>query len=356
MSTPQRQQPLAVVTRLLEEPHRFGFFQALRVLERWLRRQEGLTQAQVLGQRVAVRNSLSLAFPASEIAAFETEGSVAVEDGVPRSEGLRRVEITPAFMGLLGGGGALPSFYTERLAERENYHRDRAARAFLDIFTHRAAVLFYQAWQKHRLPVQFEGDRHNRYLPLVLALAGLGHESLHRRLRAPEGGVADDTLAHFAGALQRRAVSAADLQRVLERYFGVAVAVDQFVGRWFTLPKDNQSHLGLANMQLGHDMVMGERVWQRDLRVRLTFGPLDKARFQRLLPGGPGALALEELLRLLTGTTLEYQVRLRLRAADVQGTTLDDRSSARLGWDSFLLTSPEPDDRTDVGYDLLAAA
>ena len=34
MSTPQRRQPVGVIARLLAEPHRFGFFQAVRLLNR----------------------------------------------------------------------------------------------------------------------------------------------------------------------------------------------------------------------------------------------------------------------------------------------------------------------------------
>ncbi|MBK1613907.1 hypothetical protein CKO44_10540 [Rubrivivax gelatinosus] len=356
MPPAQRRQPPAVVTRLLEEPHGFGFFQALRLLERWFRRQEGLSSAQVLGQRLAVRNPLSLSFPASEIAHLSMDGDLRTEDGVPQSHGLRRIALTPAFIGLLGASGALPHYYTELFAEREAYHRDRAGRAFLDIFLHRATVLFYQAWQKHRLPVQFEADRSNRYLPLVLSVAGLGHAGVRHRLRAGEGGVADDALAFFAGTLQRRPLSAVALQRVLQQHFGVPVRLEQFIGRWFTLPQANQSHLGLKNMRLGQDLVMGERVWQRDLRLRLTFGPLTQRRFARFLPGGPAALALAELLGLMTGGTLEYEVRLTLRAEDVHGTTLDGSSSARLGWNSFLVTEPVRQDRSDLGYDLLALA
>ena len=356
MPAAQRQQPPAVIQRLLEQPHRFGFFQALRLLERWVRQQEGLSSAQVLSQRLAVRNPLSLSFPASEIAHLELEGSLRTRDGVPQSDSVQRVAITPAFIGLLGGGGALPNYYTELFAERETYHRDRAGRAFLDIFLHRASVLFYQAWQKHRLPVQFEADRRQRYLPLVLSLAGLGHAGVRDRLLADTRGVADDALAHFAGTLQRRPLSATTLQRMLAQHFNVPVQLDQFVGRWFTLPDGNQSHLGQKNMQLGRDMVMGERVWQRDLRMRLTFGPMPRERFLRFLPGGSAAVSLAELLALMTGGTLEFEIRLTLRAEDVQGTTLDAQSSARLGWTSFLTTEPTRDNRSDVGYDLLALA
>lgn len=356
MPAPQRQQPVAVVARLLEAPHGFAFFQALRLLERWLR-QQGVPQADVLARRIAVRNHLSMSFPASEIAELAVEGELTLDEhGVPQSQAVERIALTPAFIGLLGAGGALPRHYTDLFAERETFHRDRSGRAFLDIFLHRATVLFYQAWQKHRLPVQYEADRRNRYLPLMLSVAGIGLNGTRERLRAREGGVADDTLAHFAGSLQRRPVAAATLQRILQRYFGVPVALQSFVGRWFTLPRDHQSHLGLQQMQLGRDLVMGERVWQRDLRVRLQFGPLARHQFLRLLPGGKGALALKELLQLLTGHTLEYEVRLTLRAEDVQGMALNEASPARLGWDSFLSTTPEKQDRSDVGYELLASA
>jgi type VI secretion system protein ImpH len=175
-------------------------------------------------------------------------------------------------------------------------------------------------------------------------------------LRAREGGVADDTLAYFAGPLQRRPVSARTLQQALAHYFRIPVQLDQFVGRWFVLPRANQSALGLNNMQLGHNLVMGDRVWQRDLRLRLTLGPLGAERFARFLPGGAGALALRELLALLGGPTFEYEVRLAVKTEDLRGLSLTEQSGPRLGWDSFLVTEAGSGIRTDAGYDLLALA
>lgn len=372
MPTAQRPEPVAVIQRLLDHPYRFGFFQAVRLLERWLQQGQGLDANQVLRQRIRFRNHLSLAFPPSEIAALHlvrrpvpprdaaAPQSQIVDDDPrrPDAQVVQSIELTPAFFGLLGAGGALPLHYTEQLAERETFQRgpDRdAPRAFYDIFLHRATALFYQAWRKHRLGVQFEADRRHRYLPLMLAVAGLGHRGLHDRLRARDGGVSDDAVAFYAATLQRRPVSAAALRQVLQHYFGVPVRLENFVGRWFTLPESNRSQLGQANMRLGSDLVMGERVWQRDLRIRLTFGPLPRRIFERFLPGGPAAIALKELLALLTGATLEYEVRLALRAAEVRGTRLGG-DAPRLGWNSFLLTRASPTDRTDAGYDLLASA
>lgn len=374
MSAPQRRQPAGVIARLLAAPHRFAFFQAVRLLDRWFgRRERGGTEA-VLATRLRFRNSLSMSFPASEIAELHAveapqlpldlellapagDALAAVVETSESSREIDRVEITPAFMGFTGVGGALPTFYTEMLAEREIYHRDTAARAFLDVFQHRAVALFYQAWRKHRLPVQFEADRRQHYLPLVLALAGVGQRALRDRLHGDEGGVADDTLAYFSGLLQSRPVSAAAIRQVLSEYFRVPVRVDQFVGRWFTLPPEATTSLGLANASLDGSAVVGERVWQRDLRMRLTIGPMDRTTFRRFLPGGSAALALRELLGLLSGVTLEYEVRLALRAADVTGISLaDDGPGVPLGWDSFLVTGEEARDRSDAGYDLLALA
>lgn len=368
MSTPQRRQPLAVIERLFEQPHRFQFFQAVQVLEQWFAHEEGLNRAAVLSLKLQFRNSLSLAFPASEIAEFDTvrseradvdlelpseaTGQPAAPAG-PRAKDIEQVRITPAFMGLLGASGALPHFYTELFVQREVLHRDRAARAFLDIFQHRALVLFYEAWRKHRLAVQYQSDRHNRFTPLVLSLAGLGQRSLRQRLAA-DGGVQDESLAFFAGTLQRRPVSPVQLQRMVSEYFRVPVKVEQFVGRWFDLPADGVSLLGQRNGVLGQSAVMGERIWQRDLRLRLAIGPLKRADYQRFLPGGRAARALAQLLTLVSGTTLEYEVRLVLRAADVQGVSLD--GGAALGLNSFLLSGACNDDRADASYEILAAA
>ncbi len=383
MPPPQRRQPLGVIARLLAEPHRFGFFQAVRLLERWLGPQERGGAGAVLAKRLRFRNSLSLSFPASEIAEMTVveagtsplervssaakqpldavvDATLATADAEVATLNIERIEITPAFMGLLGSGGALPIYYTELLAERELYHRDKAARAFLDIFQQRAVALFYQSWRKHRLPVQYESDRRNHFLPLVLAVAGVGQRPLRDRLYGDRGGVADDTLAYFSGALQQRPASAAMVRQVLAEYFGVAVAIEQFIGRWFTLPPGNSTSLGLNNAELGTSALVGERVWQRDLRMRLVIGPMQRKQFRRFLPGGTAALALRELLSMLTGVNLEYEVRLSLLAGEVQGMALDEgdggAGGALLGWDSFLVTSPERHDRSDAGYDIHALA
>ena len=367
MPAPQRRSPVGVVDRLIADPHRFQFFQAVRLLERWIAQQRGEISPQAVGRRLKFRNSVSLSFPASEIEQLSVFRGAPDAKDQPEVQGLdaiERIEITPAFMGLLGNGGALPLYYTETLARRELFQKDTAARAFLDIFQQRAINLFYQGWKKHRLALQYEADRKNRFLPAVLSIAGLGQSALRDRLHRDGDGVHDESLAYFAGTLQQRPVSGRQLQQLLGEYFNVGAEVEQFVGRWYTLPAGGVTRLGEVNGVLGMNAVMGERVWQRDLRLRVVLGPLDRPAFQRFLPGASGARALHKLLTLLTGVTLEYEVRLRLRKEDVHGVQLstrerdasNDGAAGRLGWDSFLKTRPTPHDREDVAYEIHAAA
>ena len=366
MSSSKRRHGTRVIDVLLEQPQRFGFFQAVRLIERWLDQADASPAPSsmhhrhngVVDARLRFRNSLSLSFAASEVEALR---AVPRESATAGSEALQpfdlkaidHLELTPAFMGLLGASGTLPLHYTEMIAQRESVQRDDSARAFLDVFTHRAVSLFYAAWKKHRLHVQYEADQHNRFLPLVLALSGLGQRGLRERLAEALGGVPDEAVAYFGGAAQRRNVSAVQLQGVLQTYAGVPVRVDQFVGRWYALPEQSCTRLGMSNGVLGQSAIAGERVWQRDLCLRIVLGPLDRAHYLRFLPGGAGEQALRQWLLLLCGPSFEYEIRLRLRRDAVQGTVLrTDAAGPRLGQDTFLRTTPETQDREDVVYDL----
>ncbi|WYX08963.1 type VI secretion system baseplate subunit TssG [Achromobacter xylosoxidans] len=108
----QRRRDPSVIESLLAEPQRFKFFQAVRVLELWFARQEGTRARNAVPAHLRFVNSSSLGFPASEIAgltAFDKNGQ-ALHDADARLAALAagtlgRVEIEPAFFGLLGGQG-----------------------------------------------------------------------------------------------------------------------------------------------------------------------------------------------------------------------------------------------------------
>ena len=360
MPTPKRRLEPAVIERLFQQPWRFEFFQAVRLLELWLARR-GQPTRNLLPRLLRFQNSLSLGFPASQLEAIATEPALersanalgdAAHDGT-----LRYVRLTPAFMGLLGGNGVLPAHYTERLAEHQAQHKneseDDGARAFLDAFSNRSLALFYEAWRKYRLAFKYGLDGQDAFLPLLLSLAGLGNAALRRRLTdGSQGAVLDESIAYFAASVRHRPVSGTQLARVLSDYFGEPVEAEQFVGAWYEVPAAQQTVLGHDSAVLGSRAIAGARIWQRSLRLRLTLGPLAHARFQAFLPGALAARALHSVLGLFTGVALEYEIELVLRAADVRNTALDTVRPGRLGWDAFLVLDAAPADRHDVHYRL----
>jgi type VI secretion system protein ImpH len=352
MSTTQWRFQSSVEERLLAEPHRFDFFQAVRMLELSLK-VKGLPGNQLIANHVRFENSTSLSFPPSEIESLRADaGQDTGEEGAGLAS--KRYYMTPSFIGFLGPNGTLPRHYTERISTHQTYKRDQGPRAFLDAYSNRAVALFYGAWKKYRLELEYESKGRNGFLPILLALGGLGQPSLRDRL-VDEVGVLDESLAYFAGALRHRPMSAIYLQSVLSDYFKIDIKIEQFVGKWYFLPKEHQSVLGIANVQLGGSALAGQRVWQRDLRIGLQIGPLRKKEFEKFLPRENASKALEQMLKMLVGLTLEFEVQLVLHADDVGSSDLSDhRTGGRLGWDTFLATKKQTQNRSDVRYTMNA--
>ena len=139
MAHPEQSAVSGVIGQLLSEGYRFGFFQAVRLLELW----EG-DRAPVghdaAPQNEAVRfgSHASVEFPASQI-----------YDVAASRDGTHPARMTVTFFGLNGPLGALPQHYTEIAIERLA-RKDGALLDFLDLFNHRLLSLFYRAWEKYQ--------------------------------------------------------------------------------------------------------------------------------------------------------------------------------------------------------------
>ncbi|WP_373989474.1 type VI secretion system baseplate subunit TssG [Duganella sp. BuS-21] len=307
MPTSQRRFDSGLIGTLLNEPHRFEFFQAVRLIEHW---RPGSAR---------FRNRLSMGFPPNQLENISSDDS--------------GVRVTPAFMGMLGSQGVLPLHYSERIGLHERNSNDGGPRAFLDIFSHRPLSLFYQAWARNR-PDENEG-----LLNALTALAGahLTPELIER-----------ETLAFYAAQIRSRTVSAPMMAGVYTEYFGVPIEVEQLVGEWQALPAEDQASLGRANVSLQDGVMLGQRLYRCDARARLRIGPLNSETYEQFLPGGDAARKLAAMLDLHCGVGITYEVHLIQRAADMQGTSLDGQH--RLGVNARLLSKPATRDRDELMY------
>jgi len=321
---------------LLEEPYRFNFFQAVRLLERMHpERQPVGRDTDPARELVRFRTRVSLNFPPSEIYEITQEDSA--EEPKPL-----RMEV--AFMGMTGPLGVLPHRYTELLIERTRY-RDTALWEFLDFFSHRMISLFYRAWEKYRFGVAYERGQQDRFTEYLFDLVGLGTRGLRHRMSLEDEGVLP-----YGGLVEQRPHSSSALEAILGDYFEVPVRVNQFVGQWLDIDEGSLSRLGSANSELGISAVVGSRFWDNQSKFRLVFGPLAFGKFRVFLPNGSAFKPVVDLARLLAGMEFDFDVQLVLKAEEVPACRLttsgDDQP--RLGWTTWLKTREFTQDDSQV--------
>ncbi|MGE5570093.1 MAG: type VI secretion system baseplate subunit TssG [Rhodospirillales bacterium] len=336
---------LALTTRtleqeLMEEPYRFEFFQAVRLLERFSRGRTPVGRfAKPQTEVVRFGAASSLAFPASEIQSIEPR------NGEPP---LMRVN----FMGLTGPEGLLPLYYTQLVAERVRA-RDTAMRDFLDIFNHRMVSLFYQAWEKYRFGIEYERSGRDQVSRHLLDFIGLGTEGLQNRQA-----ISDYSLMYYAGLLSQRPRSAVVLRRLLEDYFEVPVAIEQFAGAWYRLSPDMQCCMDRDapgdSERVGIGAVVGDEVWDEQSRVRIVLGPLTMERYLDFLPTGTAFEPLRALTRFFSGNEFDFEVRLVLERGEVPPCELgrEDAGGPQLGWTSWVKSAPMGRDPGDTVLEL----
>jgi len=339
MPTAQRQPERSVIQRLRDEPYRFQFVQAMRVIDAWTRRDVSMPDS--LDQVVRFRNRTSMAFPASEIDSISVD-SAAASEVVP--SGPRQVSLTPAFIGLLGATGVLPFQYTDYAQGTEP--EDGARRAFFDIVSHRTVMLFYRAWERSQVRYRTTSAGADGFLPIVLAVGGTA--AVHRD--TPAAAIDRDSVAaYYAGILRHQSTSAHAMAGVLTDYFGVPIEVQQFIGTWVTLVARERTGLGTTNCTLGDMATLGTTLYQPDGRIRLRIGPLDAATYRTFLPNAHGTRALDAMLALFRVANVGIERQLVLRAADVRPTCLGRAAETGigLGFGTFLITRPATTDRND---------
>ncbi len=358
MASQSGRKSASVSQQLTEEPYRFDFFQAVRLLERIAQEKSESDPAYrryPVGKDhpphqeiVHFRALVSQSFPPAEIASLTDPRYDEPSD--PHGE-VR--EMVVSFMGMTGPAGVLPRHYTQLVIDRTR-KKDFALRNFWDLFNHRAISLFYRAWEKYRLPVAYEraardSEDHEEDLATrcLYSLIGLGTPGLRGRLELD-----DQALLYYAGHFAHFPRSAVSLELMIEDYFELPAKVLQFQGQWLYLSEEDQSRMPTAdepqgqNMQLGVNVVVGERVWSIESKFRIRLGPLTYRQFQRLTPRGDTLVPLSQMIRTYAGPELDFDVQPVLLADEVPACQLggDDSDPSCLGWNTWLSSQPLADD------------
>jgi type VI secretion system protein ImpH len=324
--------------RLRDTPQKFSFFAVMRLLEalhpdrprfgQSIRPDQDVLR---LGQEPSVIHA-----PAA-LAGFEAGG-----DGKPD-------RLRVHFFGLFGPDGPLPLHLTEYARDRRRNHGDHTFEAFANLFHHRALSLFYRAWANSRPTVSFDRPDRDRFAHYVRALIGLATPGMHDRDAMP-----DLTKLHFAGLFAAQPRNAEGLGQILSAFFDVPVRIESMIGTWLSLPFGDYTRLSGsgATAELGKTALLGKRVWSRQHKFRIVFGPLGLADYQRLLPGGLSLRRLIPIVRNYAGDALIWDVALILRADEVPKIQLGRQG--HIGWTTWLTPRRASTDAEDLFLDASA--
>ncbi|ANN73671.1 type VI secretion system baseplate subunit TssG [Bordetella bronchialis] len=328
MASEDRSLPLAVAhpagragvdaDPLLEEGHRYAFFQALRLL-RLRDSDEG-----AFARNIRVRPALSLAFPDRDIETIERDAA-------------GKYRITANFFGLYGVTSPLPTFYTEDLID-QHLEGNSTARDFLDILHAALYPLLFRAWEKNRLwlAVAERGDQTR--LDQLFSLIGLGGSRVSRRSGAR-------ALLPHAGNFNQFPRSALGLQSLVSGLLDhLPVEVEPCVAETVFIPRPARCLLDTQACVLGEDALLGSRIEERSGGLVIHVGPIPPHRLPALLPGTKRHNDLVDAIALYLKTPLRCVLALHVAPQDRPGARLGT-GWHQLGLDTWL-PEADPDDAT----------
>ena len=230
--------------------------------------------------------------------------------------------------GLFGPNGPLPLHITEYVHERIHHHKDHTLSAFADIFHHRLITLFYRAWADSQTTVSLD-RKNSAFSRHVASLISMGMDSLLER-----DAIYDHVKFYFAGHLARQSRNPEGLVSILKRFFGIEVALKEFIPQWIELHPEHQIQLGQNPVALGKDTILGSKVKDAQHKFRLELGPLSLAQYRRFFPQAQQSKELVSWVRQYIGIELAWDARLLLDKDEIQGLRLGQ--GGRLGLESFL--------------------
>jgi len=359
MSPTSRRKGSTVIGQLTNDPNRYQFLQAVRLvlLAEYYRRETDNTKSMGVAQysppsREFIRflSNPGLGFTASEIS------SIIAPKPADTQQRANQWQMTVDFMGLIGASGTLPYHYSEAILQQlrsKNY----SLRDFLELFNHRTISLFYRASSKYRLPLQFEQSKlgvlknpRDDFTQSLLSIIGLGTKHLTHRLLTN-----DEALLRYSGLFSQSVRTATGLVRMLSEHFGYTVSIDQFRGQWQQLLPDLTSRLTSkqyprgCNVQLGKDAKLGSKGWFMQGRVVLNIGPLNLDQFNTLAPGSRKLASLKEVVRLYVGIEQDFEINITLRREDSnKNLELGKGKKPILGWNSWFATKHVSKSKQDI--------
>jgi len=334
VDTQDRREILGIIDELLENGHRFSFFQAVRMLRYWLAKNQGKRPDEdAFTKAIRVRPQLSLDFPETDLAAVDE-----------RPGYTNRYLLTATFMGIYGVSSPLPTFYTEDLMD-ETSQDVTATRDFLDIINAPIYRLFFQCWSKYRQHIKVIEEEDPGYLERLFCLWGPGAEAFRKEIPRAYG------LLRYIGLFTQFPRSALGLKTLLiDALKAPRLDVVSCVPRMAEIPEDQRCYLGISGNVLGIDSYLGREIADRMGAFRIQVGPVDAGIFHTILPDSEPFQTLVELVHIYLDQPLEWDLEIIMKPREVQTVCLGGDRWSRLGWNTWILSEKSEIQETRVRF------
>lgn len=258
--------------------------------------------------------------------------------------------LSNAYLGLFGQNGPLPTHITEYAIQRRYKHKDTTLIAFCDMFHHRFISLFYRAWADSQPAISHDFSanqnqnavtvstfsRQDTFAKRVSVFSGT--IDFDRRARNAIKATQTDVDQYFAGLLSMKNRSAGMLQQILEEYLNLPVKINQFVGRWLTIPSTERCRLGGQNAGLGSTAVIGRSSFQRCFNLSINIGPLNFEDYATLI-ASPRTF---KQMRVLASKAIGSEYELKFEVSLAQGQKKQSKlGQSSLGVDSWVCSKTD---------------
>ena len=265
----------------------FGFLRALDALH---------TDQPRIGHSKSFRNDI-VEFKQSGYLKFAPSTIDSLRELPPRKKGGPVVALESYFFGLCGPNGPMPLAIADYILARKNgvvhpdrvsenkrditlNRRDSSLHDFLNIFNHRFTSFFYRAWASSSKTVDFDRPSSSDFTKFIGSFSG--NQSVQC--------VENNGLSHnyFASHFSNFVKTSEGLAKTVSDIVGASVELIENVGHWITLPEHEREPMGMMSSALGSGAMIGDKVWDHQLKFNLIIGPVDQHIFNKFLPESNG--------------------------------------------------------------------
>jgi len=284
MGTQARRKLPDIIEDLIENPSKYGFYQAIRLLEQAWPGHGSLNGD--LDKWLRLSPAPEISFPGADLRRCEYDENF-------------RINLQCTFIGLYGVDAAVPHYFTEIAARDDD--ESEVFKDFLNIFCHRFYALFFMVWKKYN-PAYYLESPDSKYRDYLSAISG--------RAAGTAGG---EELA-YAGILGNRISNSAGLMGIIRELVGTEkVGIEEYIPRWVTLdaiPSLGSSKYG--GLKLGENSVIGKRVLDMSGKINIQVGPLPMREILQLLPRRKKGIELGDMIQRHLSPTIDYDVVLNV--------------------------------------------